>query len=84
MSATHSKAQKFLVATETGILHRMRKSSPDKIFLPVKDDAECMYMKRITLEKLHYSLKHIVYEVNVDESIARKARQAINHMLEFT
>src|SRR5919205_225856 len=49
-------AKKFVVATETGILYRMKKENPDKIFLPIKQDAICKYMKKINLEKVHNSL----------------------------
>ena len=54
-SSSHSK--KFIVATEIGILHRMKHQNPDKTFLPLKEDAICKYMKMITLEKVYYSLK---------------------------
>ena len=79
--ARDSTAKKFLVATETGILHRMRKESPDKTFLPVKEDAVCQYMKTITLEKVANSLRNMVHEVRVPSEIAEKARTAIDRML---
>ncbi|MCS7173537.1 MAG: quinolinate synthase NadA [Armatimonadetes bacterium] len=79
--ARSSPAQTFLVATETGILHRMRKEAPGKTFLPVREDAICQYMKRITLDKLHRSLREGIYEVRVDPEIAARARRAIERML---
>ncbi len=81
--ARQSKSDKFLVATETGILHRMRKENPGKTFLPVKDDAVCQYMKTITLEKVYRSLRDIVYEVRVPVQVADKARLSIQRMLEI-
>jgi len=81
--ARQSQADKFLVATETGILHRMRKENPGKTFLPVKEDAVCQYMKTITLEKVYRSLRDMVYEVRVPGPIADKARLSIERMLEL-
>jgi len=81
--ARESDAEKFLVATETGILHRMRKENPDKTFLPVKEDAVCQYMKMITLEKVALSLRNLVYEVRVPKDTADRARTAIQRMLEL-
>jgi quinolinate synthase len=79
--ARQSQADKFVVATETGILHRMRKESPGKLFLPMKEDAVCQYMKMITLEKVAESLRNMVYEVSVPQETADKARLAIQRML---
>src|SRR6266700_1185539 len=81
--ARDSSADKFLIATETGILHRMRKENPDKTFLPVKEDAVCQYMKTITLEKVANSLRTMVHEVRVQDEIAGKARLDIQRMLEL-
>ncbi len=81
--AHESTANKFLVATETGILHRMRKDNPDKTFLPVKEDAVCQYMKMITLEKVANSLRNMVYQVQVPGETADRARLAISRMLEL-
>jgi quinolinate synthase len=81
--AKQSQADKFLVATETGILHRMRKENPNKTFLPVKEDAVCEYMKTITLEKVYRSLRDMVYEVKVPVDIADRARLSIQRMLEL-
>lgn len=78
-----SPATKFIVATETGILHPLQKGNPDKVFVPLKEDAICEYMKRITLEKVLRSLEEMVFEVKVSEGIAAKARIAIHRMLEL-
>jgi len=71
------------VATETGILHRLRKDHPEKSFMPVSEAAVCRYMKLITLEKLHRSLKDMQYEVRVPRETADRARGAIVRMLEI-
>jgi quinolinate synthase len=78
-----SKAMEFIVATEIGILHRMRKEAPEKTFYPASDEAVCRYMKMITLDKVLSSLKDDVYEVKVPEEIAFKARKAIERMLKL-
>ena len=79
--ARASNAKQFVVATETGILYRMQKENPDKEFIPVKADAVCKYMKKITLEKVYKALAHNIYEVKVPKDIADKARLAIDRML---
>lgn len=76
-------ARDFIVATETGSLHRMEKEAPGKKFYPARESAVCQYMKRITLEKLLRSLEEEIYEVKVQEEIARRARSAIDRMLEI-
>jgi quinolinate synthase len=79
-----SKSKNFVVATETGILYRMRKQNPDKIFIPASEKAECQYMKMITLEKVYDSLINEKNVVTVPKKIADKARLAINRMLEIS
>ena len=79
--AKSSTAKQFLVATETGILYRMQKENPEKEFIPIKRDAQCKYMKKITLDKVYNSLVHNVYEVKVPHHIADKARLAIDRMI---
>src|SRR5690606_35789727 len=78
-----SPAREFVVATEVGVLHRMRQGSPDKLFIPANENAVCDYMKMITLEKVHRSLRDMVYEIRVDETIASRARLAIDRMLQL-
>ncbi len=78
-----SKSKNFVVATETGILYRMRKQNPDKTFIPASDKAECQYMKMITLEKVYDTLINEKNVVTVPKEIADKARLAINRMLEI-
>ncbi len=79
--AKSSNADKFVIATETGILYRMQKENPTKKFIPISDNAICKYMKMITLDKVYRSLTEMVYEVKVPEIIAGKAKLAIERML---
>jgi quinolinate synthase len=79
--ARTSAAKQFVVATETGILHRMEKENPHKQFIPIKKDAICRYMKLINLEKIQNSLLNNVYQVKVPPETAVKARAAIERML---
>ncbi len=76
-----SPSEKFVIATETGILYRMQQQNPDKQFVAASDQAECEYMKKITLEKVHASLIEDKYQVRVPEETANKARLAIDRML---
>ncbi len=79
--ASESKAEEFVVATETGILHRMRKENPGKTFYPANENSVCEFMKMITLEKLHASLKYDRFEVKVPEATAERAKKPIERML---
>ena len=78
-----SKSTNFVVATETGILYRMRKDNPTKTFIPASDKAECQYMKMITLEKVYDALVNERYVITVPKKIADKARLAIDRMLKI-
>jgi len=82
--AHNSKAKQFVVATETGILYRMRKQNPEKNFIPASEKAECQYMKMINLDKVYSSLIEDKYEVKVPKPIADKARLAIDRMLSIS
>jgi len=79
-----SKSKNFVVATETGILYKMKKDNPDKTFVPASEKAECQYMKMITLEKVHDALVREKNVITVPKKIADKARLAINRMLEIS
>lgn len=76
-----SSAKNFVVATETGILYRMRQQNPQKTFVAASEKAECQYMKMITLQKVHDSLLYDRHHVTVKKDIADKARRAIDRML---
>ncbi|WP_105318454.1 quinolinate synthase NadA [Thermus tenuipuniceus] len=79
--AKKAEAKEFVVATEVGILHRLAKEAPEKTFIPVKPDAICEYMKRITLEKVYLSLKEMRHVIRVPEEVAQKAQRALEAMV---
>jgi quinolinate synthase len=79
--AKASPKERFLVATETGILHRLHKEAPEKRFEAISEKAICRYMKMITLPKLRDSLRDWKYEVTVPEDVAARARGAIDRMI---
>jgi quinolinate synthase len=79
--AKNSPKTDFIVATETGILYRMQKENPAKNFIPIRKDAICQYMKKITIDKVYNSLLNNVYKVRVPKTTADKARSAIERML---
>ena len=81
--AKQSPKERFLIATETGIIHRLKKDVPGKTFEAVSEDAICKYMKMITLEKLRDSLRDWKFEVEVEPEIAAKARLAIQRMVDI-
>lgn len=78
-----SPASEFIVATETGILHRMRQDNPRKTFIAANLQSVCTYMKMNTLEKIVESLEKLQYEVKVPEELAKKALLPIERMLEI-
>ena len=82
-------AKKFIVATETGILHQMYRESPDKEFLVVPSDEtcscnDCPYMKLNTMEKLYLALKNEQPEITMDSRVMEQARKPIERMLEIS
>ena len=79
--AKQSPKERFLIATETGIIHRLQKEAPEKRFEAVSEKAICRYMKMITLEKLRDSLRDWKYVVTVPDDVAARARVAIDRMV---
>jgi quinolinate synthase len=79
-----SPATAFIIGTEIGLLHRLRKDSPAKTFLEVSPLADCPNMKLNTIEKMVWALEDMVYEVRVPDDVAAKARGAIERMLELS
>ena len=79
--AKASPSREFVIGTETGVLHRLRRDNPGKRFLPMAQDAECRYMKQITLVNLRDGLRELRYEVTVPAETAARARLAIDRML---
>jgi len=81
--AERSPATEFIVATESGVLHRLQQGSPDKVFHTVSERAICKYMKTITLEGLERALRENQYVIDVDPEISRRARGAIDRMIQI-
>ena len=77
-------ANEFIIGTEIGILHRMRKENPEKIFHPLANAPVCSDMKKITLEKILATLKDLSNEVVLDPEMMDKARKPIEKMLELS
>ena len=88
--AIDSDATKFIVATESGILFKMRQLCPGKTFIPAPPEDgtcacnECNFMKLITLEKLYNSLKFMAPTIEVDRELAKRAVKPIRRMLELS
>jgi quinolinate synthase len=80
--ARTSPASRFLIATETGILHQLRRGSPGKRFEPVDEHAVCRYMKAINPENLLISLREGIHPIDVPPAIADRARLAVQRMIE--
>ncbi len=81
--ALRSPKRDFVVATETGILHRLTREAPDKRFYAMSERAVCRYMKMITLPKLRDALRDMRHVVTVDPEVADRARGAITRMVEI-
>jgi quinolinate synthase len=84
-----SQAKEFIVATEEGIIHQMRKKAPDKEYIPAPPDSscacnQCPYMKLNTMEKLYLCMKDQKPEIILDEEIRVKALKPIQRMLEMS
>lgn len=87
IKASHRK--KFLVATESGILHKLKQDNPEKEFIIVSSSEscacnDCRYMKLNTMEKVLYSLENEVYEIKLDNQTIQQARKPIDKMFEIS
>jgi quinolinate synthase len=83
----HSKttsATQIALATEMGIIYRLRKENPAKMFIPVSEQAVCPNMKMIGLENILWSLEDLSPEVKVPEDIRLKAKKAVDKMIEVS
>jgi quinolinate synthase len=77
-----SQAKKFVVATEIGMIHPLKKLRPDAEFIAASDKAVCPNMKKITLEKVLWSLEDMKYKVTVPQDVREKAKKALDRMIE--
>jgi quinolinate synthase len=80
--AAQSTQRQFIVATEIGIIHSLKKASPDKEFIPVSERAVCPNMKKINLEKVMWSLQDMQERITVPDEIGLRARLSLERMLE--
>jgi quinolinate synthase len=79
--AKETPTREIIVGTEPGIIHRLKKEAPDKIFHPISDTVICPNMKKTTLEKILWSLEDMCHRIVVPEEIASRARRSIETML---
>ena len=81
--AAKSTAKRFIIATENGIIHTLKKQNPDAEFFPASDRAICPNMKKITLDKIIGSLQEMQYKITVPETISLKAKKSLDRMVEI-
>ena len=83
-----SPAKSFVIVTEEGMLHRLRREIPEKVFIPGPTDqcacAECRFMKRNTMEKLYLCLQDLKPEIRIEEELRLKAERSVRRMLELS
>ena len=77
-----STVKKFVIATEIGIIHSLKKRNPDAEFFPASERAVCPNMKRITLDKVIGSLENMQYKITVPQQIRVKAKKSLDRMIE--
>ena len=81
----NSANNEFIIATEEGVVQRLKRDYPNKKFYNIKDKpAICQSMKLNTLEDIYYALKNETPEINVDKEISQKSLKCINRMLEVS
>lgn len=78
-----SDCREFIIGTECGILHRMKKENPEKEFHPLEPEVLCPNMKRITLEDVLFALRDLEPRIELDETMRRRAKKPIDRMLEI-
>jgi quinolinate synthase len=76
-----SDKKEFIISTEIGIIHTLKKQNPDKVFYPASERFVCPNMKKITLEKVLFALEDNKYVIKVPDEIALKARKALERMV---
>ncbi len=82
--AEKSESEEFIITTEIGLVHRLRREYPNKKFYPVLDEAICKEMKKHTLKKVYRSLREEKFVVEVPSQIAKRAKKATERMLELS
>lgn len=82
--ASNNPAKEYIIGTELGIFHPLKKNNPEKDFFPASEKMICKDMKLITLEKVLHSLKKLEPRIIVPENIRKKSLKALNRMIEIT
>ncbi|MGB6606895.1 MAG: quinolinate synthase NadA [Atribacterota bacterium] len=82
--ASNNPAKEYIIGTELGIFHPLKKNNPNKQFFPASEKMICKDMKLITLEKVLHSLKKLEPRIIVPENIRKKSLKALNRMIEIT
>jgi quinolinate synthase len=82
--AQESKMSELIVGTEIGLLHRLRKENPKKIFYPASDQAICPNMKKVTLEKVLWALQEMKWIVKIPDDIRERAKRALDRMIDIS
>jgi quinolinate synthase len=80
--ASTSEAKSFIISTEIGIIHTLKRQNPEKVFIAASKRAVCPNMKRITLEKVVWSMEDMRYRISVPEDVMTGARKALERMVE--
>jgi len=81
--AKSSDAKEFVIGTETGLLYRLRKDNPDKIFHPLRKDMVCPNMKKTTLNSVFHAMESMTHKIKVPEEIRIPAKRSLDRMLEI-
>lgn len=81
--AKASNSNEFIVGTETGLMHRLKKENPEKVFYPLRKDMICPNMKKTTLKSVYAALKEMKHIIKVPEDIRVPAKRALDRMLEI-
>ncbi|MCH8120573.1 MAG: quinolinate synthase NadA [Planctomycetes bacterium] len=79
--AAESTAKRFIIATETGIIHALKKQNPQAEFIAASERAVCPNMKKITIEKIVWALEDMQYKISVPKAIKEKAKKALDEMV---
>lgn len=81
--ASSSKASKFVIGTEMGVLYKLKKDNPGKQFFLLSPGLVCPNMKKTSLQSIYNSLKELKYKIELDEDIRLKAKGSLDRMLEI-
>jgi len=81
--ANSSPNKKFIIGTEMGVMYKLKKDNPDKVFYILSPGLVCPNMKKTSLESVYNSLNEMKYEIHVDEQISARARKSLDRMLEL-